>query len=171
MLHWLTLAQLREERKHDLERHVKEVNALLRQAGLESEDASSDQGDEGKENQEWEGLEDPPDVDHEAEYIDEDRYTTVTVEAMDPSRTGLYNAEKEAQDGATGSEAKPEDTADSNGKRQGKRTWTKERPVKEGQAPKKKRKKFRYENKAERKLSRVKEKLKNSRQAKARRAG
>ncbi len=41
---------------------------------------------EGDGQQEREGLTQPPEVDHEAEYVDEDRYTTVTVEAMDLSK-------------------------------------------------------------------------------------
>lgn len=110
-------------------------------------------------------------IDHEAEYIDEDRYTTVTIEAMDLSKDGLHKAEAEAErtcDNAM--EGNVAVTKTSPRQKRGKRIWTKEKPEKEGQALKKKRKKFRYENKAERKMTRIKEKSKNSRQAQARRS-
>ena len=113
----------------------------------------------------------PPEIDHEAEYIDEDRYTTVIVEALDLSRKGLHKAEKEAEEHSDSSKDGKADAANCSLKqRQGKRKWTKEKPGKEGQASKRKRKKFRYENKTERKLTRLKEKSKNSRQAKVRRS-
>lgn len=131
------------------------------------EEASAGEDDD---EQEWSGLPEPPEIDHEAEYIDEDRYTTVTVEAMDLSKDGLHEKE-EAQANLDSSEEKqPDGTKRTNGQKQGKRIWTKDKPEKDSRAPKRKRKKFRYENKAERKLTRLKEKSKNSRQAKARRS-
>ena len=111
-------------------------------------------------------------VDHEAQYVDEDRYTTVTVEAMDLSKDGLHKAENEAEDDLDRSKnVKPEGAPISPSQRRGKRTWTKEKPEKEGHVSKRKRKKFRYENKAARKMTRIKEKSKNGRQATARRSG
>lgn len=91
---------------------------------------------------------------------------------MDLSRNALHKVEEQAEEdfgsekGMMAESARMQASA-----RRAKRKWTKEKPEKEDLKPKKKRKKFRYENKAERKLTRVKEKSKNSRQAKARRSG
>jgi ribosomal RNA-processing protein 17 len=134
----------------------------------EEESSASESNNE----QEWDGIPEPPEVDHEAEYIDEDRYTTVTVEAMDLSQDSLRKAEKEAEKDSNNSEdEKPEVAKPLPSQKKGKRIWTKDKPEREGQASKKKRKKFRYENKAERKMTRIKEKSRNSRQAQARRSG
>lgn len=110
-------------------------------------------------------------MDHEAEYVDEDRYTTVTVEAMDLSKDGLHKQEETQADLDSSEERQLDGATRTNDPKQGKRIWTKDKPEKDARRPKKKRKKFRYENKAERKLTRIKEKSKNSRQAKARRSG
>lgn len=164
--------QLREERKADLERHVHEVNTLLReQARLEGIDGT----DEVYEVvDEWEGNGEPPEVDLEAEYIDEDRYTTVTVEALDVSKEGLYKATKdEEQSGSMPEqeeEGKTQNTERNNTRADGKRRWMKEKPKDKVDRPKTKRKKFRYESKAERRVTRIKESSKNSKQAKARRS-
>lgn len=80
---------MREERKAEYQRafeeHRKQME-LLRKENEGSDESGSDSDDQ---NEEWEGIEEPPPVDYEAEYIDEDKYTTVTVEEMDPSREGL----------------------------------------------------------------------------------
>lgn len=112
----------------------------------------------------------PPEIDHEAEYIDEDRYTTVTVEAMDLSRNGLHKVEEAEEHSDKSKDGMADAVECSIEQRQGKRKWTKEKPRKESQASKRKRKKFRYENRTERKMTRLKEKSKNSRQAKVRRS-
>ena len=72
-----------------MERHVKEVNALLPGRAIEDAESSSDEA-EGEDGA-WNGIEDAPvePIDHEAEYIDEDKYTTVTVEEVDISRDGI----------------------------------------------------------------------------------
>ena len=138
------------------------------------ESASSEAtGDELEAADSWCGLSEPAKVDHEAEYVDEDHYTSVTVEAMDASKAGLYQA-RHKEDGA---EVEPEltmveaesDVATTTAMRDSKRAWTKDRPMDKAKTVKTKRKKFRYESKAERKFTRVREKMKNSRQAKARR--
>ena len=162
------LLQLREERKADLERHVQEVNALLKP--VSHTDSEDENAEDSEENTEWEGIEEPTELNHEAEYIDEDRYTTVTVEAMDVTREGLSKPEEGfvPQLGAEG-EIGIEESSKLEGKPAGKRIWTKEKPKDQSDHPKKKKKKFRYESKAERKFTRVKEKMKNSKQASARR--
>lgn len=91
-------------------------------------------------------------VDHEEEYIDEDKYTVVTVEAVDISKDGLQRVADEEEE--VEREIKPvvkEEKA--------KKVW-----------PKKPRKqKFRYESKAERKVTRGKQKAGNKAKAEARR--
>ena len=127
--------------------------------------------EENGDDDDWDGLAEVPKIDHEAEYIDEDRYTTVVVEAIDLSREGLLKAEQERQDASASTEdAQRDAAAKPSNQKQGKRVWHKEKPKKDGQVVKRKRKKFRYESKPERKVSRLKQKSKNSKQAKARRA-
>jgi len=160
---------MRDGRKADLEKHVETVNAMLREANgtlPELEEVQS-----GSEMEEWNGVAEPPDIDHEAEYIDEDRYTTVTVEAINVSKDGIHkvmdteemgvtalrNVDKKP--GADGAGNEEDDKA-----RKGKRRWTKENP--DGRI--KKKKKFRYESKAERKVTRYKERSGNKSKARAR---
>ncbi|KAI9717521.1 MAG: hypothetical protein M1812_004662 [Candelaria pacifica] len=168
--------RMREERKADLEKHVETVNAMLRKADeefIEPEDSETD--DRPVDNEEWDGIDEPPKINHEDEYIDEGKYTSVTVEAIDISKDGFRKAqEDDGQDNDAASNEedqeanrdtdKPPKTAperDVNGKR----VWTKEKPDK----PKKKKKKFRYENKVERKATRFKERAGNKAKARARR--
>jgi ribosomal RNA-processing protein 17 len=142
---------LREERKQELEEHVEAVNAILKEVN----GVDSDEDDEGA----WNGFEDekaPVEVlDHEEEYVDEDRYTTVTVEAVDVSKEGLQKVVDEDDSDAeapTLVEAK-DDKADD-----GKKKWPK----------KPRKKKLRYESKVERKLTRAKQKSNNNKRADAR---
>jgi len=139
-----------------LEEHVEAVNALLTEVktpGLDDEDTTEDEG--------WGGIQDDivkEVIDHEEEYVDEDRYTTVTIEAVDVSKEGLHKvAEEEESDDTMNAEvevAKPEGKGE-----KGKKVW-----------PKKPRKqKFRYESKAERKATRGKQKAGNKAKADARR--
>ena len=126
------------------------------------EEAEDDSGD----TEEWDGLPspEPEEIDHEAEYIDEDKFTTVTVEAMDVSKEGLFKVEQERnKDEQEDKVSKSEKSGDAKPKR----TWTKEKP---SDKAKKKRKNFRYESKAERQFTRKKQKLRNSEQARERRA-
>lgn len=116
------------------------------------------------------GIEDPPEVDYEAEYIDEERYTTVTVEAMDVSKEGLYRAEREGEQTVNVQKTQMVSKADTNGAGKPKRVWAKENPRDGSDRPKKKRGKFRYETKAVRKETRMKERSKNSKQARERRS-
>lgn len=102
--------------------------------GLDAEDEEDDTSDG------WEGFPDRPDLeilDHEEEYVDEDRYTTVTVESVSVSRDGLSKPEVYDEDAE---EAKKRDAqdAENNGKE------------KAQSRPKQKKKKFRYESKFER---------------------
>lgn len=87
-------------------------------------------------------------IDQEEEFIDEDKYTTVTIESVGISKHGF-----EKRGGEEESET---------GKKE-KREWTKERP--KSNKPKKKKIKFRYETKTERKAERVKQGLKKKKLA------
>lgn len=118
---------------------------------------------EDGEDGEWGGISDDENekeevevVDHEQEYIDEDKYTTVTVEAVDVSKEGLLKVVEPTQDGEEGEKkfGKP-----FNKDEKGKKVWPK----------KVKKKKFTYESKIERKLARGKQSAKNRASADARR--
>ncbi|EHA55225.1 rRNA processing protein Rrp17 [Pyricularia oryzae 70-15] len=140
--------QLREERKRDIEKHVEQVNALLREA------QHAGQEDDDSENG-WEGFDDepPPELkpmDFEEEYIDEDRFTTVKIESVNVDRDGLHRPEDEETSGddEANGESKPEE-----------KTVGDKKPSKD-QKPKKKKKKFRYETKFERRLTESKRRAK-----------
>ncbi|GKZ83610.1 hypothetical protein AnigIFM56816_008705 [Aspergillus niger] len=159
--------RIREERTAEfqraLEEHKQQLKRLKEEEDSDEDNSSSGSEDEG--DQEWEGFEEPPAVDYEAEYIDEDKYTTVTVEEMDPSREGLLRSvgNESDEEGEEQTETKP--APDTNSNPAGDKTKKKKTDNK----PKKKKKKFRYETKEERKLTRVKERAAKSRKAQARR--
>lgn len=144
---------MREQRKIDLEDHLKQFNAELRKQNpdMPSESESEDE-DEGEAT--FEGFGAVDDIDgQEDEYVDEDKYTTVTVEAM-----GGSDDEEDQRVHVP----KPEDDPTAFAK-------PKKRPTtKEGKEKKKKRN-FRYETKAERKMTRDKQKKRNHKEATARR--
>lgn len=148
-----------------------EVNLLIREASVASD--SSEQEHEGEEEP-WDGIEEnhEPLVDHEDEYMDEDRFTTVTVEAVDVSKDGLQKARGDEESESRGSDTERPDIESQRttalrgraGSEKGKRIWTKEPPS----GPRKRKKKFRYENKAERKATRYREKSGNKAKSRAR---
>jgi ribosomal RNA-processing protein 17 len=122
----------------------------------------SDSGSEsdGESEDEWEGFEEPIPVDHEAEYIDEDKYTTVTVEEMGTTRND-FQSNKEYS--PTGDDVDHKTTSSS--------TEKSDKPAKPRQkanSEKKRKKKFRYESKAERKVTQRKERMSNRKHAKSR---
>ena len=145
------------------------MNALLDTP----EQVVSGSDEDGDTAEEWNGVEDAPPIDHEAEYIDEEKYTTVTVEAMDLSKDGLHKQEREGgkqeDDGQTEIDNKDSQVDSGDASKSKKRAWTKEKPKDRADKPKKKKKKFRYETKSERKFTRMKQGARNSREAKARR--
>lgn len=78
-------------------------------------------------------------IDLEEEYIDEDKYTTVTVEAVNVDRDGLHKPELEkSEDEGSGQEDDKQ------------KVQKNDEGSKRPKDPKKKKKKFRYENKFER---------------------
>lgn len=145
------------------------VNALLReQAGIISDPSDEETADV----EQWEGVTEEPAIDHENDYVDHDRFTTVTVEAVEVSKDGLHKSKREDEGEREGSGADSGDgeSRENTGGRQragpesAKRLWTKEPPNR----VKKKKPKFRYESKAERKFTRHKERSGNRVKAKAR---
>ena len=162
-----------------MEAKVREVDEYLRKAGgAGSGDEEDGEAVEGNvDEDEWEGFEEipVPQIDRLDEYIDEDRYAEVTVEEVDISREGLVKAGHSngihiIRDGEDDSAGELDDKVAAGGHANGvkkKREWTKEKPT--SAKPKKKRKKFRYETKEERKITRFKERSKNRARAKARR--
>ncbi|KAL3445704.1 nucleolar protein 12-domain-containing protein [Aspergillus insuetus] len=153
--------KMREERSAEFERALEEHRRQLKklkeaEESGDEENTSSDIDDED----EWNGIAEPPPVDYEAEYIDEDKYTTVTVEEMDPSKEAFLQSDEDSSDErpakpSAAEDAQPEKKPD----KARKNSDTK---------PKKKKKKFRYESKEERKVTRMKERQSNHRKAKAR---
>lgn len=114
--------------------------------------------EESEEEDTWEGIQDDEPVvetvDREEEYVDEDRYTTVTVEAVDISKEGFSKVMGEDSD-----ESETEAPVLVEKEEKSKKVWPKKAP----------RKKFRYESKAERKVTRGKQKAGNKAKADARR--
>lgn len=141
---------MREERKQELEEHVEAINRAVR-------DAEGGFADPGSEEEVWNGIEDeeaPEPIDHEEEYIDEDKYTTVTVEAVDVSKEGL---QKVADEESEVSDTEPPQLVK-----------TEEKTPKKQWPKKERKKKFRYESKVERKVTRAKQKFGNKAKAEGR---
>lgn len=150
---------MRDQRKVDLERHVAEVNDLLRKANKDSDDESSGAEDE----EEWGGIASPPrpSIDGVDEYVDEDKYTTVTIEAMDDAKAFAKDSDDEEQTTVVKQDAEKDGEVVKK-----KMVWSKGKKVDPKSKPKKK--KFRYESKGERKETRNKQKAKNAAAKKAR---
>ncbi|KAL9026755.1 MAG: hypothetical protein Q9196_004625 [Gyalolechia fulgens] len=160
---------LRETRKADREKHVEAVNAAVRDAGNLSQDNSSadDQGEQRND------IYEAANINHEDDYQDEGRHTVVTIEAVDVSREGLQRRQHLSGSSDEGSTAQnpPQEAVvgpppgrkinDDKGRTQPN--------LKFDPRPKKRKKRFRYEGKADRKLTRFKEKLGGKAKAKARR--
>ncbi|CAI7593745.1 unnamed protein product [Penicillium glandicola] len=156
--------KIREERKKDFEQAMAEHKAVLKRMKEDAGDLGEMEGE--KEEEDWEGIEEPPAVDYEAEYIDEDKYTTVTVEEMDASREGLLKAAK-GEDSENEEEKKyPTESAEAD-------TKAKKRKPRSAasEAARKKKRNFRYETKVERKQTMLKQRAVKSKRAKARKGG
>lgn len=181
---------MREERKKDLERHVAEVNALLRKHNPDISDSEEDEDDKASDD-EWAGISEsktaeaaaaPPNPDGVDEYVDEDKFTTVTIETMsdDPRKwdggAEDSDAETEEEEVTVVKEGQDADVKGAGEEAAGavagkKRVWTKEKPTwKDGDKAKSKKKTFRYESKFERQQGRQKIKSKNKSSAEARKA-
>ncbi|KAF4824382.1 Ribosomal RNA-processing protein 17 [Colletotrichum siamense] len=138
--------QVKQERQKEVEEHVKAVNALLQEAQA----ADSDNDQEISDFEEWDGIEDKGKeqaaqtdiVDYEDEYIDEDRYTTVKVEAIAVTRDGLEKLNQDSDEEAN-DEDKDKTENPAADKPAAKKKTFKDRPKKP---------KFRYESKLERQV-------------------
>ena len=131
---------------------------MLKESSAANPDIEPQDGSPEDESEEWGGFPDRPEldiVDHEEEYIDEDRYTTVTVESVDVNRHGFSKpeldgdgdiGEGEVETAETGNLPEADDEA---------------RPGKASKRPPKKRKQFRYESKLERSIENVKQKARH----------
>lgn len=136
-----------------MEEHVETVNILLQQARKAgtSDTESDDDSDDG----EFGGFEDEPiqPVDLEEEYIDEDKYTTVTIEAVNVDKDGMHRPDgTDDAEGVAGSdeegEGKKAEAQSDAAAEKSKKEWPK----------KPKKKKFRYGTKMERKITEAKRK-------------
>ncbi|KAI8282034.1 Ribosomal RNA-processing protein 17 [Colletotrichum sp. SAR11_240] len=138
--------QVKQERQKEVEEHVKAVNALLQEAQA----ADSDNDQEISDFEEWDGIEDQGKeqaaqtdiVDYEDEYIDEDRYTTVKVEAIAVTRDGLEKLNQDSDEEADDEDKDKTENAAVDKPATKKKTF-KDRPKKP---------KFRYESKLERQV-------------------
>ncbi|EDU45351.1 Nucleolar protein [Pyrenophora tritici-repentis] len=155
--------ELREQRKADLERHVEEVNRLVKQANGDLDEAGETSDNDDDEEEEFTGFQEPEPINQEDEYIDEDKYTTVTIESVGISRAG-FSRPGEDEDEEAAAKRKAAEAAAEESK---KRVWTKAWP-KNSDRLKKKKKKFRYETKTERKAERMKQGMKKRKQKEAR---
>lgn len=125
-----------------------------------SEATSGDEQQEDGADDGWGGDEEVPAVDVTDEYVDEDKFTTVTIEAMDDDLRNPQTAEEEAAEEARSKAAAQKGARELAVKKN--RAWQKGKTD-----VKVKKKKFRYESKAERKQGRQKQKSKNAAAAKA----
>ncbi|KAI1946126.1 hypothetical protein LOZ57_003878 [Ophidiomyces ophidiicola] len=153
--------KIREERQAELQIVLDESRKRMEE--LQNSSNPDDMGNSNAEDEEWEGFPEPPVIDYEAEYIDENKYTTVTVEDMDPSKEGLYKAAGNNDSDEENGHPRPT-SAETKSIKKGKSTKDDR-----SQSKKKKKKKFRYESPMERKAARIKERMGNRKQAKARR--
>lgn len=144
---------MREQRKADLETHLKQFNQELRRQNPDLPSESEEEDDDAEEAT-FEGFGAVDEIDgHEDEYVDEDKYTTVTVEAM-----GGSDDEEDKKPYVP----KPEDDPTAFAK-------PKKRPMTKDGKLKQKKRNFRYETKTERKMTREKQKKRNHKEAAARR--
>lgn len=144
-----------------------EVNAALkkleRDVGDSSDSESGAEDAEGDKGGQWEGIAEIDQakvIPDDEEYVDEDKYTTVTVEAMDGEADESQDHEDEGL-----VESKAVKTVNGDGRA---KSTLKKRKSSKDTKPKKK--KFRYETKTERRATRDKQKTKNHK-AKLRREG
>ena len=146
------------------------VNSAVRQAEGLKDSSSSTEGEESLEEAQPYGPEELVDVDREDDYVDEDRRTTVTVEAVDISREGISKAKADTED-ITGPSSESGNKLNGRVIIEGKDATDPE--IRQARIKKKmngrsKKRKFRYESKAERKATRYKERSSGKAKAKAR---
>ncbi|KAI1438247.1 nucleolar protein 12-domain-containing protein [Xylaria sp. CBS 124048] len=152
--------QLREDRQREVDEHVQNVNNALKQAAQAGYIDDEKEESEDDTAAEWGGFQDAPAqpdlIDHEEEYIDEDRYTTVTVESVNVSKDGLTSSRPDEEESAG-----EEQDVNRNDQAQSEKTSDKNRHA----TQKKKKLKFRYENKLERQITNIKQKARHKRKS------
>ncbi|KAK4239125.1 nucleolar protein 12-domain-containing protein [Achaetomium macrosporum] len=145
--------QIREQRRQAVEEHVEAINKILREA----EHAGTTDQNKDSSEEEWEGLSDTdvpePPIDLEEEYIDEDKYTTVTVEAVNVDRDGLRKPDLEESSEDEDSAPDEDGNGGNDPRKEANRTAKRSKDL-----TKKKKRKFRYETKFERDLEARKQK-------------
>ena len=154
--------QLRDSRKADLEKHVEAVNVMMPNSRADVAETSDQEDSEGSDH--WKDAPQKTAVDHEAEYADEHRYTTVTVEAVDATKDGLRKLADEGTENEAATLAHQDVPRKVEDIKKTKRAWSKQPPIT------KRKKKFRYESKAERKVTRHKERSGSKAKASLRRS-
>ncbi|OJD17771.1 hypothetical protein AJ78_02180 [Emergomyces pasteurianus Ep9510] len=189
--------RIREERRAEFERAIAENRTVMQEISRAAACGSGSDGEDDDEEQEnnnmdeeWEGITEPPPIDYEAEYIDEDKYTTVTVEELDASREGFRRrADKELDkgddeenddDGKTKKTTEESEEGQEDSSKAKKRVWVKTSPKYKNKHndnadrpksnTKRKKKSFRYENKSERKVTKFKERAGGKKRARERKA-
>jgi ribosomal RNA-processing protein 17 len=100
------------------------------------------------------------------EYVDEDKYTTVTIEAMDDAKALAQGSDDDDDDDQARAKTCVKDITEAKDGAKKRTVWLKGKKVDFKDLPKKK--KFRYESKGERKQTRDKQRSKNSAAKKAR---
>ncbi|RMY63629.1 hypothetical protein D0864_08762 [Hortaea werneckii] len=136
--------EMRKQKKEDLEKHVREVNQELRKQNpdLEGKD-DGEESDAEDGDEEWKGFEEGDAKDgigEDEEYVDEDKYTTVTVEAMGGSDDDDEEESGEPIKAAASAQVAEQKTANGDNKTEKKRAWSKKNP---NEKPKQKKHKFR----------------------------
>lgn len=158
---------MREQRKQDHEKHYEAIKAELQKQDEIMEEVGVKYGkdggdDEESEEDEWDGLPDAQPIPEDEDYVDEDKYTTVTVSAMEDDALEEEEEEEARAAAAVALKKKAEEEEAAARKKKGGRKGL------DSSKKKEKKKKFRYESKAERKVTRFKQKAKNAKAAKAR---
>ncbi len=129
---------------------------MLKESNAATGSLEAQGDDSGAGSEEWDGFPDRPEldiVDHEEEYIDEDRFTTVTVESVSVTRDGLSKPDTGINAGT--SEAITEVAGDVV------LEDDEEKGTQGSKRPPKKKKHFRYETKLERSIENVKQKARH----------
>lgn len=121
--------ELRDNRKEELKKHVEAIKAALRPVCESDEETVG--GSDASDEPEDESAPKQNDIQREDEYVDEDKFTTVTIEPMDLDES----SDDENEEAAEVKQKEVEKTGD----RKPKKTY-----------PKKERKRFTYSTKAER---------------------
>ena len=146
---------------------MNEVNSLLGNVQDEMLPSTTDRA-EGQESP-MEELQEIVDINHEEDYLDDERQTTVTIEVVDVAKNGLRHIPNKIDESIedqrrVDSELEAQPMVFGHADHEPKRVWSKEKLA----GPKKKKKKFKYETKAARKVTRSQEKSRNRLKAKAR---